>query len=215
MKKINRIINMSRIHIGTAGWDFAAWQQSYYPEDIPPDWKLAYYSNDFSGIALPESIWRETESGALGQMIEDLDEDFAIYCLVQTAMPDTEEASLVKHTLSSCFRGFIVTGLALLTDNGGLNPADCIVPVTYEADNPEKIRYWSALPADTAKPLAVIILNDEADLKLLRAWFEQVSSQLEHDDDVLILVTAAEQAGEPAIEFMQQLRTLLEIMAIA
>ena len=35
-----------RLLLGTQGWQRAEWIGSYYPADLPPDWRLAYYAND-------------------------------------------------------------------------------------------------------------------------------------------------------------------------
>ena len=39
--------------------------------------------------------------------------------------------------------------------------------------------------------------------------------QLDQYDDILVLVTAQQAGDAPDVEFLQQLRTLLELMAIA
>ncbi len=41
-------INTHRLLIGSAGWQHPEWENSYYPEDLPPDWRLGYYANEFS-----------------------------------------------------------------------------------------------------------------------------------------------------------------------
>lgn len=39
---------MTALFLGSHGWDHAAWQGSYYPDDLPDDWRLSYYANEFS-----------------------------------------------------------------------------------------------------------------------------------------------------------------------
>ena len=75
---------MQRVTIGTIGWDFPAWSKSYYPEDIPEDWKLAFYANDFAAVVLPESEWAGDAIQALQDTVEDLDEGFKVYCQLQS-----------------------------------------------------------------------------------------------------------------------------------
>lgn len=43
--------------IGTLGWDHSSWQGRFYPEDLPKEWQLDYYSNFSRLIVVPESIW--------------------------------------------------------------------------------------------------------------------------------------------------------------
>lgn len=38
--------------VGAADWDYDRWQQSFYPEDLPEDWRLGYYGNEFQVVQL-------------------------------------------------------------------------------------------------------------------------------------------------------------------
>ena len=206
---------MSRVHIGTIHWDHKKWNDSYYPDDIPDEWKLAFYANDFSAIVLPENLWRTAEIEALAEYLEDLDEQFAVYCLLETGCLDEQEIAAVKSLLDPYFRGFIVKQSQLSTGKDNYLD-DCIYPLADGVGNSNSgTRYWAELPISTQQPLEVLFVSREADLKKLRQYFEQVRQQLEHGKEVLIAVTPADSEPAPDIEFLQQLRTLLELMAIA
>jgi hypothetical protein len=47
----------SRVLIGAEGWQHAQWQGGFYPEDLPTDWQLAYYSNEFAVALIPAAYW--------------------------------------------------------------------------------------------------------------------------------------------------------------
>jgi hypothetical protein len=53
--------------IGSTGWQHPAWCDDYYPADLPADWQLAYYANEFpvllvpAGTALPEAFGDEAD----------------------------------------------------------------------------------------------------------------------------------------------------------
>jgi len=68
--------------IGTVGWEFDdsgdAGAASFYPEDLPPDWRFAFYSNRLRAVYVPGAIW---QSGAHGpaeplEWAADCDEGF-------------------------------------------------------------------------------------------------------------------------------------------
>jgi len=47
-----------RILIGTAGWQHPEWgNEAFYPEDLPKDWYLSFYANEFPVVLIPESRW--------------------------------------------------------------------------------------------------------------------------------------------------------------
>ena len=145
---------MSRVRIATLGWEFTSWNESYYPEDIPDDWKLAFYANDFSAVVLPERFWRKEALTSLIEMLNDLDEAFAVYCLVQSRLPSVEEVAWVKASLAGHFKSFIVEPLANLEGVTAWQSPDFILPAGSDVLASSGFCYWSRLPADTDKPVS-------------------------------------------------------------
>lgn len=45
------------IQLGAYGWMHAQWNDVFYPEDLPLDWQLSYYSNEFNTVLVPASYW--------------------------------------------------------------------------------------------------------------------------------------------------------------
>jgi len=204
---------MARVYIGTINWNHDQWNNAYYPDDIPDEWKLAYYANDFSAVVLPENLWRTEQIESVAEALEDIEESFAVYCLLETASLNAQETAAVKSLLNPYFRGFIVKISQGLAENNG-NLADCIFPLSEKGDN-TSARYWAEMPISTQQPLDVLFVHCDPDLKKIRNYFEQVRRQLESERTVLIVVTPADSQAAPDVEFLQQLRTLLELMAIA
>jgi len=63
-------------HIGSAGWDHPDWDGSFYPEDLPVEWRLAFYSQIFSCVYLSYAAWSQAGSETLAQWVEDTPERF-------------------------------------------------------------------------------------------------------------------------------------------
>lgn len=63
-----------RILIGSLGWQHAAWQDNFYPEDLPPEWRLGYYSNEFplAVVTDNERAGADELPGELADCREDL-----------------------------------------------------------------------------------------------------------------------------------------------
>jgi hypothetical protein len=62
-----------RILFGSAGWDHADWQGPFYPDDLPVDWRLSYYANEFSVVLVPLSVWN---TGDCSGWHDDVPESF-------------------------------------------------------------------------------------------------------------------------------------------
>lgn len=52
--------NFHYCRLGAMGWDYAAWNGVFYPEDLPVDWRLNYYSTQFECVYLPYAAWHAT-----------------------------------------------------------------------------------------------------------------------------------------------------------
>lgn len=46
------------IRLVCQGWEHASWVGPFYPADMPPDWRLAYFNTQFHGVLLPRAVWR-------------------------------------------------------------------------------------------------------------------------------------------------------------
>lgn len=45
--------------LGTQGWDRPAWEHGFYPEALPPEWRLTYYNTQFGCVYLGAADWRD------------------------------------------------------------------------------------------------------------------------------------------------------------
>lgn len=62
--------------LGAQGWDWPAWDQDFYPADMPPEWRLTFYNTQFPCVYLPAAQWRGLTDEALGQWAEDTHDQF-------------------------------------------------------------------------------------------------------------------------------------------
>ncbi|MCX6344029.1 MAG: DUF72 domain-containing protein [Armatimonadetes bacterium] len=52
---------MSRLYCGTSGWIYKDWRSRFYPEDLPENQWLAYYSSKFDTVEINNSFYRLPE----------------------------------------------------------------------------------------------------------------------------------------------------------
>lgn len=60
--------------VGTCGWDRGEWVGSYYPEELPEDWRFGYYSNEYRAVLMTADHWKLEQP--MADWIEDADEEF-------------------------------------------------------------------------------------------------------------------------------------------
>lgn len=76
--------------IGSVGWRHRAWQDSYYPADLPPEWQLGYYANEFPVVLVP----------AAERLDEDCEvEELDLHTVFELQAADAEQARQQLSTL--------------------------------------------------------------------------------------------------------------------
>ena len=82
------------------GWDHAGWVGHYYPDDLPVEWRLSYFSNEFPGVALEPETWIGIPDTVVSGWVQDVPEGFRFYPL----LPERPAVSDLQGRLN-LFRG--------------------------------------------------------------------------------------------------------------
>lgn len=69
-------VETHRVVIGACGWKHSAWLNDFYDEDLPEDWQLGFYSNEFPVVYVPAVVWLVVEDMDLSQWTEDVSDSF-------------------------------------------------------------------------------------------------------------------------------------------
>ena len=67
------------IIVAAHGWSHPGWAEKFYPEDLPEDWQLSYYSNEFRAVVVPAAAWSTGDPLEIERWVEDVSEDFVFY----------------------------------------------------------------------------------------------------------------------------------------
>lgn len=68
-----------RIVMGAYGWLHQAWSTDFYPDDLPEEWQLGFYGNEFPVVMFPAHYW-DNDDETLQEWMEDSGEDLRIIC---------------------------------------------------------------------------------------------------------------------------------------
>ena len=66
--------------VGARGWQFSGWLADYYPEDLPQDWQLGYYCNEFRTVLVPQQVLLSADREELTDWFASLSEQFR-FCI--------------------------------------------------------------------------------------------------------------------------------------
>lgn len=86
------MVSAFRLIVGAYGWDYDAWSGDFYPDDLPVEWRLSYYANEFNGVLVPEPVWRVAGAKQITRWCGDVADGFLFYL-------ESPLASLSDHPL--------------------------------------------------------------------------------------------------------------------
>lgn len=72
-------ISRPEIRVGARGWQHAAWENSFYPDDLPVNWRFSFYSNEFQTVLVPYAYLTRYSTEQWQEWVDDSGKDFAFY----------------------------------------------------------------------------------------------------------------------------------------
>jgi len=178
------------IHLYARGWAHAGWYGRYYPDDLPAEWRLSYYANEFGGVLVPEADWREAGDAELEEWAEEVPAGFRFY-LEADAPPESEAARRARH-LGRRFAGWVVPERVAGEGGGGIESCRLL---------------------DAPTPAGACRLHPPAagDLRGQRSLLEKLAEDAAAQPELALFV-----AGDPPpMEMMRSLRQLTELLGLA
>jgi Protein of unknown function DUF72 len=96
------------IIVAARGWAHAAWVDSFYPEDLPEDWRLSYYSNEFRAVVVPAADFAAVDPLEVERWAEDTGEDFIVYLEIENQLTDWAAFAQTIKPLGSRLGGILL-----------------------------------------------------------------------------------------------------------
>ena len=87
---------MDNLRVGAYGWKHENWLDSFYPEDLPGDWQLTYYANEFSCVLMP-AHYLLADDCDIEQWLDDVPDTFKFY--VEWPDSDVDDDLLLNQLL--------------------------------------------------------------------------------------------------------------------
>lgn len=85
------------IDIGAIGWNRGG---AYYPEDLPADWRLAYYANEHDSVWVPGEAWLADEWPDTAAWREDVGEAFRFVAVLDDRHLHLAEPAAIGRSLA-------------------------------------------------------------------------------------------------------------------
>jgi len=199
--------------VGAEAWEHPGWDELFYPDDLPPEWRLTYYANEFPLVLLPAAVWRLAQPAELDDWRDDVSERFR-FVLDVTSVTATDRPMLQQ--LGNC--------QAALGES--LAGAVCWSPL--DPDGHRVLRNGLGDGRFLAEPVTVpgldaavrvaedgghccVLITDGAghDLKWLRGVLEQLSGRLQAETAPLLFFSG----HPPPINLLRDAAVLWQLLA--
>ena len=187
----NNIVNLN---LGAVGWDHDRWCGEFYPDDLPREWRLTYYANEYRTVLIPEVYWLDRNISEFLKWYEDVPENFRFYLFFRSALTGLSKRSNISQSVQSLkekLGGFII------------HRHDCPRDPTFaqirawcpEAKlfglsdllEPEVLRYWHGLSERAFEDIGVAQFSGELELKPLRNLIERFVKVSERGECILFI----------------------------
>lgn len=217
------------IRLGAYGWRHKHWLNTFYPEDLPEDWQLTYYSNEFNTVLVPADYWQTNERLDCEHWLDSVHHSFRFFVECHAQMFDYVSLS----ELSECLKALLpqLSALVFLDDKQQMSASvknqfytlidllrvDVFASGELLGSNTKNI--WRQDCSQQENPFSssfAFIENNLSDLRSARAVIENFTVQLENEDQ-----QPEKQSGEAAIivfapklqaNDLSRFRSVLEIM---
>ena len=147
-------------YVGSVGWEHAAWQAMFYPEDLPPEWHLTFYNNHFSCVYLPYAEWSSRTIAELSAWCNDVMAHFRFVLEINPNGLDSVDKE--KLTALSSHLGLLVDAFGKVVPENELKGE-----ILWLAPQPDYKELARLLQLYTQQGAQVFLISREHDLNVM------------------------------------------------
>jgi uncharacterized protein YecE (DUF72 family) len=132
---------MGRAHIGTSGWYYKHWHDSFYPQDVPKNKQLEYYATIFSTVEINATFYRLPSEKMVQGWHDKVPDDFVYAVKGSRLITHYKRLKDVDESVQVFFDR--INGLA-----ERLGPILWQLPPSMKKDLPRLVSFIKTLPKD-------------------------------------------------------------------
>jgi hypothetical protein len=185
--------------LGARDWEHPAWARGYYPEDLPSDWRLSYYSNDLPQVLVPQARWLPAGEAGWADWLEAVGPEFRFFLELEPG-PVPASLEVCAAALEAHCGGVLVPSRRQL-------PERCSFPVYL-------VRTLAKPGAPLPGPLPLaLVMEPEAlgDLRAQRRLFEDLARGQAAQGELPLFLGG----DAPSMRLLRDAKQLAELMGLA
>jgi len=202
------------LEIGAFGCMHSGWDDNYYPEDLPEDWRLDFYSHHFNVLLMPFADWKQASEDDVEQWLSDVKTDF-VFFLQLSQVPDQatiQQLQMIKGVLTERLAGLVWQGDSAVLQSDDIAVLQGIATVLIDSDDSANDKQMQCCWRDGRRVqstiLGIISAEQSTDTRAMRKLIEAFLQQGE-DDSVLYLIFEGQ---PPLIKAMEDTRIIEQML---
>ncbi|PLY14828.1 MAG: hypothetical protein C0631_09960 [Sedimenticola sp.] len=206
--------------IGALGWDHAGWQGRYYPDDLPEEWRLSYYANDFAAVLLPWLFWADASQQRLAAWLDDVHARFRFFLEVREPERNLGELKQRLSRLLPATGGLLFdpSCSADLVDrllDGVQNAPPCYFPVVPPEVGLAVGQCWGRATDAAESRIVLLDSASSADLRKMRGLLESLVATPPDTPPDTAPSGLFFRGDPPDTELMGEVKILSQLMGLA
>lgn len=195
----------STIVVPRGWWDLAD-AASFFPGDLPEDWRLTYFANQFGASLLPWSFWAQASAADWAQWAGDVTAEFRFVAEIGTAANAGRAHADLQHALGRTLGAWVLADGRLHAQSEHHVPSDGHhqLPCWHAIASPPAA--FVSREAGTYAAVAPVALH--GDLRGARRWLEELDRCNARPPAVVIL-------ARPASETLTAWQQLIELLGLS
>ena len=192
------------IKVGLFDWDKFPLNNDFYPDDLPAEWKLSFYANEFETVCI--NFDELVKEPSLDEWFDDLAESFDL-CLSLSSAEQFEQLTRLVQQSELKLNCLLIDEQE--RDILLQNKPDISVLLAAGMIRPEQIVSRSSLwtPDINVKSAGIALLPDIDNIRLYREWIELWLQDNSHQQLKLWM-----DGSTARYATLSKLRTLVELM---
>ena len=184
------------LKIGARGWRHSQWSGSYYPDDLPEEWQLTYYANNFGVVLVPSEYWIPSKGYDSEEWSEAVSDNFRFYL----ECPLLEDGEEIQRFQDQCNELDTLIGGVLIADGVSLDGLELPCPVLR-------------VPSIETDGVCVgVIDKDFEDLRKLRVWLELFDKESQSGQKIVFVSNGED--DDIHMESILKVQMLSEMMGL-
>jgi len=198
--------------IGARGWRHPHWQGFFYPEDLPHDWQLGFYSHEFYAVLVPVEDWLHSDDDIFDDWLDDVHEGFCFYFEWGQLAQEYLELSLkTLKKAKEVLQDQLVACVVMNSEPDIMSRISVLLPVVCHVNQRlNQSQSYSSNDLKTSEGADVLLMDAvDEDFRALRGFIEQTQTRKSSVIPALFMTN-----NQPSLGFLNQLMTLKNLMAL-